>query len=65
MSLSLQIENAIGEFAQSSGFTEHGGVIIDLDGTAVHEEDGRTSVPRPVELGLCGLRMSSQTRVAR
>lgn len=55
MSLSLQIENAIGAFAETSGFTEHGGVVIDLDGTAVHEEDGHTSVPRPVELGLKAL----------
>ena len=55
MSLSLQIENAIGDFAASSGFTEHGGVVIDLDGTAVHEQDGRAEIPRPVELGLKAL----------
>jgi hypothetical protein len=42
MPLSLEVENAIGEFAHRSGFTERGGVVIDLDGTAVHEEDGRT-----------------------
>ena len=52
MALSLQVENALGDFAYSSGFTERGGVIIDLDGTAVHEQDGRTMIPRPVELGL-------------
>jgi len=55
MSLSLQIENVLGDFAQSSGFTERGGVIIDLDGTAVHEENGRTVIPRPVEMGLKAL----------
>jgi hydroxymethylpyrimidine pyrophosphatase-like HAD family hydrolase len=55
MPLSLEIDNAIGEFAHGSGFTERGGVVIDLDGTAVHEEDGRTSIPRPVELGLKAL----------
>jgi hydroxymethylpyrimidine pyrophosphatase-like HAD family hydrolase len=55
MSLSLQVENVIGDFAHRSGFTEHGGVVIDLDGPAVHEEDGRTFVPRPVELGLKAL----------
>src|SRR5215203_275706 len=55
MSLSLKVENAVGDFAQSSGFTERGGVIVDLDGTAVHEEDGRTTIPRPVELGLKAL----------
>jgi len=55
MSLSLSVENAIGDFAQRSGFTERGGVIVDLDGTAVHEENGRTIIPRPVELGLKSL----------
>ena len=55
MSLSLQVENAIGDFAQSSGFTKHGGVVIDLDGTAVHEDNGRIVIPRPVELGLKAL----------
>jgi hydroxymethylpyrimidine pyrophosphatase-like HAD family hydrolase len=55
MSLSLKVENAIGDFAHRSGFTERGGVIIDLDGTAVHEDNGRTVIPRPVELGLKAL----------
>src|SRR5688572_26773118 len=55
MSLNLQIENAIGDFAGTSGFTERGGVIIDLDGTAVHEENGRIFIPGPVELGLKAL----------
>ena len=55
MSLTLQIENALGDFAARSGFTERGGVVIDLDGTAVHEEGGRSTIPRPVELGLKAL----------
>ncbi|PYT01696.1 MAG: HAD family phosphatase [Acidobacteria bacterium] len=55
MPLSLQVENALGDFAHGSGFTEHGGVVIDLDGTAVHEDSGRVTVPRPVELGLKAL----------
>jgi hydroxymethylpyrimidine pyrophosphatase-like HAD family hydrolase len=55
MSLSLKVENALGDFAHSSGFTERGGVVIDLDGTAVYEESGRTVIPRPVELGLKAL----------
>jgi hydroxymethylpyrimidine pyrophosphatase-like HAD family hydrolase len=55
MSLSLLVENAIGDFAHRSGFTERGGVVVDLDGTAVHEERGRTMIPRPVELGLKAL----------
>ena len=33
MALGLKVENALGDFAHSSGFTERGGVIIDLDGT--------------------------------
>jgi hydroxymethylpyrimidine pyrophosphatase-like HAD family hydrolase len=55
MSLSLSVENAIGDFAHHSGFTERGGVVVDLDGTAVHEEHGRTMIPRPIELGLKAL----------
>jgi hypothetical protein len=55
MPLSLKVENAIGDFAHDSGFTERGGVVIDLDGTAVHEDSGRIFVPRPVELGLKAL----------
>jgi hydroxymethylpyrimidine pyrophosphatase-like HAD family hydrolase len=55
MYLSLNVENAIGDFAHGSGFTEHGGVVMDLDGTAVHEEHGRTMIPQPVELGLKAL----------
>ena len=55
MSLNLPIENAIGDFASNSGFLNHGGVVIDLDGTAVHEDHGRITIPRPVELGLKAL----------
>src|SRR4051794_26804078 len=55
MPLSLKVENALGDFAHSSGFTERGGVVIDLDGTAVHEENGLAMIPRPVELGLKAL----------
>ena len=55
MVLNLHVENAIGDFAHSSGFLSHGGVVIDLDGTAVHEDHGRIMIPRPVELGLKAL----------
>ena len=55
MVLNLKVENAIGDFAHSSGFLSHGGVVIDLDGTAVHEDNGRIMIPRPVELGLKAL----------
>jgi hypothetical protein len=43
MPLSLRVENAIGDFANSSGFTERGGVVIDLDGTLCMK---RTDLPR-------------------
>lgn len=39
-------------FFNQSDFTERGAVITDLDGTAIHEYDGRYSIPQSVELGL-------------
>jgi len=39
-------------FFQQSRFAASGGVITDLDGTAVHEEQGRIYIPQPVEFGL-------------
>ena len=39
-------------FLDGSGFTENGAVVTDLDGTAVHEDQGRTYIPPPVEFGL-------------
>lgn len=55
MALRPDVENAITDFANSSNFTKHGGIVTDLDGTAVHEQDGRTFVPTPVEAGLKAL----------
>jgi len=55
MALSKEVELALTEFAKTSGFTSAGGVITDLDGTAVHEEHGRTYIPEPVEFGLKAL----------
>lgn len=40
------------EFFNQSDFAESGGVITDLDGTAIHEFQGRYSIPQSVELGL-------------
>jgi hydroxymethylpyrimidine pyrophosphatase-like HAD family hydrolase len=40
------------EFIANSGFADHGAVITDLDGTAVHERDGKIYIPQPVEFGL-------------
>lgn len=39
-------------FFNQSHFEEEGGVITDLDGTAIHEYQGKFSVPQSVELGL-------------
>ena len=55
MALNKEVELALQDFALRSEFTTRGGVVMDLDGTAVHEENGRTFIPRPVELGLKAL----------
>ena len=55
MALNPDVELALREFALGSRFTSEGGVVMDLDGTAVHEENGRTYIPQPVELGLKAL----------
>ncbi len=39
-------------FFETSQFSTRGGVITDLDGTAVHEYEGRTIIHRSVEMGL-------------
>src|SRR5687768_2772595 len=39
-------------FFNQSRFEESGAVITDLDGTAIHEFEGRYSIPQSVELGL-------------
>ena len=45
---SAQLQN----FFNHSKFEECGGVITDLDGTAIHEFEGRYSIPQSVQLGL-------------
>lgn len=40
------------QFLRDSRFAERGAVMTDLDGTAVHETDGRVLLSRSVELGL-------------
>jgi hydroxymethylpyrimidine pyrophosphatase-like HAD family hydrolase len=40
------------DFLRRSHFMEGGAVITDLDGTAVHEVEGRVYIPPEVELGL-------------
>lgn len=39
-------------FVSHSSFERNGGVITDLDGTAVHEYRGQIVIPKEVELGL-------------
>lgn len=44
--------SALREFLAQSDFMRHGGVLTDLDGTAVLEENGRVYVSVPMETGL-------------
>lgn len=52
MSSQESAEIKLNRFFKHSGFAESGGVITDLDGTAVHEDRGRIYIPEPVEFGL-------------
>lgn len=49
-------EAELRRFVEASSFRRAGGVITDIDGTAVHEHAGRAIVSRPVELALKRLR---------
>lgn len=52
MVLSLEVDATLQQFIAVSDFATLGGVITDLDGTAVHEEAGRIYIPPAVENGL-------------
>lgn len=52
MALNAEVEAALKTFVRETDFTVRGGVITDLDGTAVHEEHGRIYIPEAVEFGL-------------
>lgn len=52
MSLNEEVDITLQQFVRNSGFANSGGVITDLDGTAVHEHQGRIVIPKEVELGL-------------
>jgi hydroxymethylpyrimidine pyrophosphatase-like HAD family hydrolase len=52
MPLSPENQAQLHSFFQSTNFSEKGAVITDLDGTAIHEWDGRYGVPIHVEEGL-------------
>ncbi len=52
MALSTQHDSLLKQFIRQSRFTEKGGIITDLDGTAIHEEHGRIYIPETVEFAL-------------
>jgi hydroxymethylpyrimidine pyrophosphatase-like HAD family hydrolase len=52
MVLSAEIEGKLQRFMEQSSFATSGVVITDLDGTAVHEFQGKIAIPKEVELGL-------------
>ena len=52
MGISEEVEGKLQLFMQQSEFATEGAVITDLDGTAVHEYQGKISIPKEVELGL-------------
>lgn len=55
MALSSAVEEALKQFVGQTNFATRGGIVTDLDGTAVHEEAGRVYIPPPVEFGLKAL----------
>lgn len=48
----LEVDAVLKQFLMQSRFAAGGGVVTDLDGTAVHEEHGRVYIPQQVEVGL-------------
>lgn len=49
------LHSALERFTKVSGFSERGAIVTDLDGTAVHEMDGKIVIPQRVELALMAL----------
>ena len=52
MALSEEVQTKLQTFIQQSTFAHSGSVVTDLDGTAVHEFQGKIIIPKEVELGL-------------
>ena len=52
MALATEADAKLQRFVSQSSFEKNGGVITDLDGTAVHEFRGQIVIPKEVELGL-------------
>lgn len=55
MSLDQFTLDSLQTFATELDFANKGGVITDLDGTALHEDAGRIFIPEPVEFGFKAL----------
>ena len=55
MPLASDVSATLLAFHRTSQFGSRGGVVTDLDGTAVHERDGRVYVAEPVAEGLKAL----------
>jgi len=45
------VHTALSDFISRSDFARNGCIITDLDGTALHEDQGRILIPEPVEFG--------------
>lgn len=52
MNLDRSIDQSLRDFVGNSDFSRGGAVITDLDGTAVHEREGRVVIPDAVSHGL-------------
>jgi hydroxymethylpyrimidine pyrophosphatase-like HAD family hydrolase len=52
MVLSEDIDAKLQRFIEQSSFATSGVIVTDLDGTAVHEYQGKIAIPKEVELGL-------------
>ena len=52
MALSAELDTKLQDFIYQSTFATSGAVVTDLDGTAVHEFQGKIIIPKEVELGL-------------
>jgi hydroxymethylpyrimidine pyrophosphatase-like HAD family hydrolase len=46
------VEEQVRDFLSRSTYRRQGGIITDLDGTIVHEEEGRVYIPPPVQYAL-------------
>jgi hydroxymethylpyrimidine pyrophosphatase-like HAD family hydrolase len=52
MPFDQDVNDQLTRFVRESQFTARGGIVTDLDGTAVHEHDGHIFIPPSVEHGL-------------